>query len=121
MMPVTFDNVRKIALSLESVEEGTSYGTAAFKARGTLFLRLKEDGDSLVVRADFDQRDALIAEDPTTYYITDHYLKYEWVLVRLSRVYPDAMRDLIRMAWRSATAAASTKRQTSRPPRAPRR
>jgi len=120
-VPVTFDNVRKIALSLESAEEGTSYGTAAFKVRGKLFLRVKEDGDSLVVRADFEQRDALIAEDPTTYYITDHYLKYEWVLVRLSRVHPDAMRDLIRMAWRSASAAAAKKRRSPRPRRTPRR
>jgi hypothetical protein len=120
-MPVTFDTVRKIALALDNVEEGTSYGTAAFKVRDALFLRLKEDGDSLVVRADFEQRDALIAEDPGTYYITDHYLKYEWVLVRLSRVHPDAMRDLIRMAWRLASAAASTKRRASRPRRVPRR
>ena len=120
-MPVTFENVRKIALSLENVEEGRSYGTAAFKVRGALFLRLKEDGDSLVVRADFEQRDALIAEDPATYYITDHYLKYEWMLVRLSHVHPDAMRDLIRMAWRSAAASAWTKRRTSRSRRASRR
>ena len=120
-MPVTFEAVRKIALALENVKEGTSYGTAAFKVRGALFLRLKEDGDSLVVRADFEQRDAWIAEDPGTYYITDHYLKYGWVLVRLSRVHPEAMRDLIRMAWRSAAAAATKKRRGSRPRRAPRR
>jgi hypothetical protein len=120
-MGVTFETVRKITLSLENAEEGTSYGTAAFKVRGALFLRLKEDGESLVVRADFEQRDALIAEDPETYYITDHYLKYEWVLVRLSRVHPDAMRDLIRMAWRSAVLAATTKRRGSRPRRAARR
>jgi hypothetical protein len=120
-MGVTFEAVRKIALSLENAEEGTSYGTAAFKVRGALFLRLKEDGESLVVRADFEQRDALIAEDPETYYITDHYLKYPWVLVRLSRIHPDAMRDLIRMAWRSAASAAATKRRASRARRAPRR
>jgi hypothetical protein len=120
-MGVTFEAVRKIALSLENAEEGTSYGTAAFKVRGALFLRLKEDGESLVVRADFEQRDALIAEDPETYYITDHYLKYPWVLVRLSRIHPDAMRDLIRMAWRSAASAATTKRRASRARRAPRR
>ena len=120
-MPTTFETVRKIALSLDNVEEGTSYGTAAFKVRGALFLRLKEDGDSLVVRADFEQRDALIAEDPDTYYITDHYLKYEWVLVRLSRVRAEALRDLIRMAWRQAAAAASAKRRASRKPRTPRR
>src|SRR5580658_11038654 len=101
-MGVTFDTVRKIALSLDNVEEGTSYGTAAFKVRGALFLRLKEDGDSLVVRADFEQRDALIAEDPATYYITDHYLKYEWVLVRLSKVSEEALRDLLKGAYRAA-------------------
>jgi hypothetical protein len=117
-MGVTFETVRKIALSLENVEEGTSYGTAAFKVRGALFLRLKEDGESLVVRTDFEQRDALIEEDPETYYITDHYLKYPWVLVRLPRIDPDAMRDLIRMAWRSATA---TKRRASPTRRARRR
>lgn len=102
-MPANFETVRKIALALDNVEEGSSYGTAAFKVRGALFLRLKEDGDSLVVKMDFEQRDALIAEDPKTYYITDHYLNYEWVLVRLSRVRPDALRDLIRGAWRSAS------------------
>jgi hypothetical protein len=117
-MSVSFEAVRKIALSLENAEEGTSYGTAAFKVRGALFLRLKEDGQSLVVRADFEQRDALIAEDPETYYITDHYLKYPWVLVRLPRIHPDAMRDLIRMAWR---AAAATKRRAAPTRRAPRR
>ena len=42
--------------------------------------------------------------DPETYYITDHYLNYEWVLVRLGRVHPDAMRDLFRGAWRRAAA-----------------
>jgi hypothetical protein len=117
-MGVTFETVRKIALSLENSEEGKSYGTAAFKVRGALFLRLKEDGESLVVRTDFEQRDALIAEDPETYYITDHYLKYPWVLVRLSRIDPDAMRDLIRMAWRSA---AATKQRASPARRARRR
>ena len=110
-MPATFETVRKIALALDNVEEGTSYGTPALKVRGALFARLKEDGDSLVVRMDFDQRAELMAADPGTYYITDHYLKYEWILVRLPRVHPDALRDLLRGAWRSA---AASKRRTVR-------
>jgi hypothetical protein len=113
-MAVSFDTVRKIALALDGVEEATSYGTAALKVRGALFLRLKEDGDSLVVRTDFDQREALIAEDPGVYYITDHYLKYPWVLVRLSRVHPDAIRDLICGAHRIAGAPARTKPRSRR-------
>jgi hypothetical protein len=114
-MAVTFEDVRRMALELEKVEEGTSYGTAAFKVGGQLMARLREDLDSLVVRSDFEQRAELMAADPETYYITDHYLNYEWVLVRLGRVHPDAMRDLLRGAWRRAGAASKKrgKRKTS--------
>lgn len=109
-MPVEFEMVREIALGLENVEEGMSYGTPAFKVNGALFARLHQDGESLVLRMDFEQREALMADDPETYYITDHYLNYEWILVRLSRVRPAALRDLLRGAWRSA--AASKQRST---------
>jgi hypothetical protein len=103
---VTFDTVRQISLALDHVEEGTSYGTPAFKVRGELFVRLHQNLEStIVVRTDFDQREELLAADPETYYITDHYRNYPWVLVRLSRVHPDALRDLLRMAHRLAAAS----------------
>ena len=109
---VTFDTVRQISLSLDHVEEGTSYGTPAFKVRGALFVRLHQDLEStIVVRTDFEQRDELLAADPETYYITDHYRNYEWVLVRLPRIHPEALRDLLRMAHRLAS---SSKRRSSR-------
>jgi len=110
-IPAAFETVREIALSLEAAEESTSYGTPAFKVGGELFARLHQDGESLVVRMDFEQRAALMEADPGTYYITDHYLNYDWILVRLSRVHRDALRDLLRGAWRSA---ASSKRHSSR-------
>jgi len=110
-MAVTFENVRQMALSLDHVEEGTSYSTPAFKVYGALFVRLHQDGDSLVLRTDFEQRTELMAADPETYYITDHYLNYEWILVRMARVHPDAMKDLIRGAWRSAAWATKKDKQ----------
>jgi hypothetical protein len=103
-MPVTFAAVRKIALSLDKVEEGLSYGTPGFRVGGVLFLRFHQDGQSLVVRTDFDQREELLVADPAAYYITDHYISYEWILVRLSRVRSDALSDLIRMAHKLAAA-----------------
>ncbi len=106
-MPMTFENVRRFALTLADVEEGTSYGTPAFRAKGTLFVRLREDPDILVVRSSFEQREELIAAEPDIYFVTDHYLNYPWVLVRLSRIHADALRDLVRSAWRSASAAKS--------------
>src|SRR5262245_41620923 len=56
--------------------------------------------NTLVVLVGFDQRDALIASDPETYYLKDHYLNYPSVLARLSRIRPDALRDLLLKAWR---------------------
>lgn len=111
--PVTFETVRQISLSLDRAEESTSYGTPAFKVRGELFVRLHQDFDStvVVVRTDFEQREELLAADSESYFITDHYRNYPWVLVRLTCVHPDALRDLLRMAHRLA---AASKRGSSR-------
>jgi hypothetical protein len=108
---VTFDEVRKIALALDRVEESTSYGTPAFKIGGKLVARLREDGETLVVGMSFEQREELLAADPDTYYLTDHYLNYPWILVRLPRVHPDALRDLLRGAIRQAGRAATAPRR----------
>jgi hypothetical protein len=109
---VTFEMVRKIALGLDNVEEGTSYGTPAFKVNGVLFARLRDDIGALVVGMSMEDRQELMVADPETYFITDHYLDYPWILVRLSRVDPEAMRDLLRGAWRAA--AASKTRSTKK-------
>src|SRR6476659_6083698 len=90
---VTFDTVREIGLALPDVEDGTAYGALALKLHGRLLacvaINKSAEPDSLMVRTDFDERDALLAEDPKTYYVTDHYVKYPAVLVRLSRIQVD--------------------------------
>lgn len=103
-----FDTVRKIGLALPGVEESTAYGSPALKVHGKLLAcvpahRSAEPG-SLAVRVDFDDRAELLAADPDVYYVTDHYLNYTAVLVRLSRVTPDVLRDLLCMAHKFVTA-----------------
>ena len=100
--PVTYETVRQIALGLPGVEEGTSYGTPACKVKGKLFARLHQDGESLVVGVDFEEREVLMNAAPEKFYITDHYLKYPWMLVRLSAVRPNEIRDLLVQSWRRA-------------------
>jgi hypothetical protein len=102
-----------MALALDHTEEGSSYGTPGFKVDGVLFARLHQSFDALVVRADFEQRAELMEADPEAYFVTDHYLNYEWVLVRLDRVDPDALRDLLRGAWRSAAAEKKKRKRTA--------
>ena len=110
---VSFDMVRKIGLALPGVEEGTMYGSPALKVHGRLLTCLaihkSAEPASLVVRTDFDERAALLAEDPETYYLTDHYVNHPVVLVRLSRIQADQLRDLLRSALRFIAADESQK------------
>jgi hypothetical protein len=102
---ITYDTVRRMALALPNVSEGTSYRAPALKVKGKLFVRLREDLDAIVVRMPFDRREELIAGDPDTYFITDHYREYEWVLVRLNKVPADALPDLLQTAYGTASGA----------------
>ena len=98
--PMTFEQVRSLALALPKVDDATSYGTPAFKVAGKLLARLHQDGESLVVKIDPGERAMRMKVDPETFYITDHYLNYPWILVRMASVDPDDLRDLLEEAWR---------------------
>jgi hypothetical protein len=121
---ITFDTVRQIGRELPDVEEGTTYGSPALKVRGKLLacvaIHRSAEPNTLAVRIDFDQRAELIAADPSTYYLTDHYVNYAAVLVRLSSIHLDALRDLLKDSWRFVTATTRRKRRTATPPRSPR-
>jgi hypothetical protein len=99
--PVTFDTVRRLALALPGVEEGSSYRTTAFKVGGKLLARFHQDGESLAVKVEYAAREVLIGANPKTFYITDHYRCWPWVLVRLSSVDPSELRQLLEDAWRN--------------------
>ena len=95
------DTVREFALALPGAEEAPSYGTPGFRVRGgRLFARMLEDRDSVVVKIDFADRAALAASDPDTFFWTPHYEKYPMLVVRLSRVGSEELRELLVEAWR---------------------
>jgi hypothetical protein len=92
---VTADALRSLALRMPGVVQGTSYGTPAWRAGGKLFARMLTDPDTVVLRTDPARRDELMRRDPETFFITDHYRDYPWVIVRLSRTSPDELRRLL--------------------------
>jgi hypothetical protein len=96
--PPTFDTVRKLALALPGVEDGTSYGTPALKLKKKLMIRLREDGDVVFI-VGFDKRDMLMAARPEAFFTTDHYRDYPSVLVRLGAVTEAELKDLVQWAW----------------------
>jgi hypothetical protein len=117
--PITFETVRQLAASLPGIEDGTMYRSPALKVRGTFLACVPThktaEPNSLAIRTSFDDRAELLAAEPGTYYLPDHYVNYPVVLVRLARVHPDALRDLLNAAWRFVTESASRRGRAKRP------
>jgi hypothetical protein len=107
---VTFDDVRNIALALPGVQVATSYGTPALKVGGKLIARVHQNLDCLVLRSDFMSREILMQSAPDTFFITDHYRDYPWILVLFAAVDKRALPDLMERAWRLAASRALVKK-----------
>jgi hypothetical protein len=96
---IDFDTVLDIARSLPGVEESVSARDIGLKVRGKLFactaIHKSAEPNSLMVRVGFDAREPLLAAKPETYYLTDHYRGYPAVLVRLSKIRRETLRNLL--------------------------
>jgi hypothetical protein len=101
-VPEYWHTVLELARGLPEVEEGTSYGTPALRVKGRFFARLREDGETLVVKMNIFERPYLVEADPEAFFITDHYRGYPSVLVRLPAVRPAQLAERLEDAWRIA-------------------
>jgi hypothetical protein len=110
---ITVKRVEAIGRGLPDVEVTTTWRQLTLKVRGRMFACMAShksaEPHTLVVMMDFDDRNALIEDDPDTYYLKEHYLNYPCVLVRLERIGPDALKDLLAGAHRFV--CAKTKRK----------
>ena len=87
--------------ALPEVEEGTWFRTPSLRVRKKSFCRMREDGETLVIRVvDLEDKEALLRSDPDVYYTTPHYDGYAYVLVRLAKADPAQLAELIEDAWR---------------------
>ena len=111
----TFKAVEAIGRTLPDVEVTTTWGQPTLKVRGKMFACIAShksaEPNSLVVMMDFADRDALLEDDPDIYYVKEHYVPYPCIVVRLSRVRADALRDLIVGAHRYVSAKASARKR----------
>ncbi len=95
-----FDDVVQIATQLPGVEESTSYGTPALKVRKKFMARLREEDVLVLVQVDDIEQRMLMETKPDVYFKTPHYEGYPSILIRLSRVDPAELGDLIEQSWR---------------------
>ena len=100
-----FEIVKAVGLTFPDVEATTKYdGSPVLKLNGCFMAGLATHSSAepatLVVRVGCDEREWLIEDAPETYYLTGYYRRYPLLLVRLSRVDPDALHDLLSVSWR---------------------
>ncbi|MES2692356.1 MAG: MmcQ/YjbR family DNA-binding protein [Verrucomicrobiota bacterium] len=99
-MPATLADVRRIALSLPETREAPCYGRPGFYVQKKIFACLREDGETLAVTYPKTERDELIDRHPDVFFYTDHYVKYDWVVLNLFAISSDLLRDTLADAWR---------------------
>lgn len=90
--------IRRTISALPGVEEGTSYGTPAWRHKGRLLARLHQDGESIVLKVGNETRDHLLQADPETFFVTDHYIGYPMVLAHLDRLSAADLKKLLQRA-----------------------
>jgi hypothetical protein len=95
-----WDQLCRLARELPEVVEDVWFRTPALKVRGKSFVRLKEDGESVVFMVEsVDEQEFLVEARPDVYYITDHYRGYPAVLARLSALRAPEARLRLERAW----------------------
>lgn len=109
-----WDDVRRIALALPETSERPAYGNTAWRVRDKIFvwerpLRAKEaselgesapSGPILAVRVeDLGTKEALLQDNPETFFTTPHFDDYATVLIRLDRISAEELNELIVEAW----------------------
>ena len=114
-----FEVVRRAGRTLPGVHAATKYdGSPVLKVAGCFMagiaMHRSAEAATLVVRSDLDDRELLIADAPDTYYVTEYYRPHPVVLVRLSRIDREALRDLLAMSLRLTLAKAGRRRTVGR-------
>jgi hypothetical protein len=116
---MTIATAIKMGAALPDVEQTTTWGAPTLKVRGRMMackaINKQAEPNTLAVCLPIPQREELIAADPATYYVKPHYEEYPCVLVRLSQIHADALRDLMRMGWEFARSQAKRQSSARRP------
>ncbi|MGJ0385300.1 MmcQ/YjbR family DNA-binding protein [Paenarthrobacter nicotinovorans] len=95
----TEEDVRRICLEMPGVSERLSWGQPAWFAK-TLMARIWEDG---VVTVKTDEREALAAMEPDTYFWTPHHDQSpKLLLIRLGGIDVDELDELLQESYRIA-------------------
>ena len=96
-----FEEALGIVLALPDVEQRPSVDDAfAFRVRGKGFCYLNEGRRRALLKATFDEREALVAAEPAVFQAAWAAGRFGWCYVQLALVDPGEFAELVTEAWR---------------------
>jgi hypothetical protein len=98
---VGLEEVREIALALPRTYEKMVRDRTKFKVGQYVYLAVEADESTMGFAFPKDERDGLIASDPVKFLppVTSDE-RYHWVVVRLSEIDGDELREIVQDSWR---------------------
>ena len=106
---LTQNEVVTFSLSLAGTEKQSHMGRPDLRVGGRIFATLPEDGLSVNVKADPLTLDSLVRADPETF---ESIWNGQMLGVRLARVDPKMLKELLRDAWTARSAKNTRARPT---------
>ncbi|HKE66464.1 MAG TPA: MmcQ/YjbR family DNA-binding protein [Micromonosporaceae bacterium] len=100
-MPVTIDQVRKMALALPETTEVIAWEVdLTWRVNNKIFAMAGPDSPRVSLKCTRDDQAELVAMDPETYRVAAYVGRFGWVEVTLARIDADELRELIVDSWR---------------------
>ncbi|MGI8881880.1 MAG: hypothetical protein ACR2KJ_15515 [Jatrophihabitans sp.] len=92
-------DIDRILTSLEGVRPNSKGGETEWRFHGRVVAR-QLDESHIVIRADFDYRDAILGQFPDTFSVPTRFAAHMMVVADLERGDVGAIEDALTQAWR---------------------
>ena len=98
----------------------SAHATPSVKVRGKLLSRWRTEAEcALAIRCDFLDRQIMLQSRPDVFFLTDHYLNYPMILVRLEKATGKILNDVAERGWRFVAPAKLVRQRDAKETRAP--
>ena len=95
-MPISRKEGWKIALAFPGTEEVLWFNKPAVFLHGQFLTKVHDKEEAMTFRvSSMEMRDMMLEAEPELFYITDHYRKFPFVLVRLSALTKTVLKEML--------------------------
>lgn len=98
---MTFEDVRRVAMSLPRTELHVIRGRVKFRIKQIVYVAMSADETTMGFAFPKEERAALVAAEPEKFFLPrPSDMRFNWVGARLAALDLDEMTELVTEAWR---------------------